>query len=242
MRQKSSRPRHASRIASIASLVVVMGALLAGAVLAAGGHHARPHRAAAPRLSMFPHPLARRAHITAVPGMPPAGPRVRILSTSTSDLPPASAELVASADGDEIYAWQPSSTEEQRPIVSRLGPGPKVCVMEREVAAGIVGVACHLNSTLEQVGTVTVSLPSRSNPTLGVTAVVPSAVTTVVATDRDGTSDHVRVEDGVVIIRDSQLASVSYPLANGSTHTVNVEEIAAASEQAAPPPPPSPND
>lgn len=232
---------HATRIVAAASLIAVLGALLAGGVLAAGGHRAH-HGSAAPRLSMFAHPLTRHAHIASavVAGMPPAGPGVRILGSAASDPPPATAELAASAEGDEVYVWQPSSAEEQRPMVYHLGTGPKVCIMEREAARGIAGVSCYLNSTLEEVGAATVNLPSRSNPTLGVTAIVPSAVTSVVATDRDGTSSHVSVKDNVVIIRDPQLVSVSYPLANGSIHTVNVEEIATASEQATPPPPPPP--
>jgi hypothetical protein len=215
----TSSSKHPRRLATLVVVIVALAALLVGGAFAAGLRLDTGHVRRVPPGGMFSHAPKPRAHAASV---------------SEVNAPPAGAVLAATAKGKEVYTWQTAS-----PVTSagKTLSGAKICVMERQTATGLASVGCYVSAEIEAKGTVSVNLPSKIQPTLGATALVPNNVPSITATDKNGTTTPVAVKDNVAVLDDEQLAAVSYRLPNGTTQVTNVLEVVAHSEGSEGPPP-----
>jgi hypothetical protein len=187
---------------AVAVLVVVTsavaGTLLATAALASNGNAHRSRGKTG--ISVFSHQPRGLARI----------------ATSGALNPPPGAILAAVVGHNEVYAWHHSSSED--------------CVMNLHVG-GAGGAVCGQGSKVEEQGTVGIfqegegATAPNSPATLRVVALVPNGVESVVFTDRDGSSQDVDVTNNVVELEDINIASVSYTLPSGASHTTNVGAI-----------------
>jgi hypothetical protein len=215
----TSSPNRSRRLATLVVVIVALAALLVGGAFAAGLRLGKGHVRPVPPGGMFSHPPKSRA---------------RAASASEVNAPPAGAVLAATTNGKEVYTWQTASPA--TPAGETLS-GAKICVMERQTASGFASVGCYLSSEIEAKGTVSVNLPSKIQPTLGATVLVPNNVPSITATDKNGTTTAIAVKDNVAVVDDQQLAAVSYQLPNGTTQVTNVLEVVAHSESSEGPPP-----
>jgi uncharacterized membrane protein len=178
-------------------VAVVVGMLLSTA-LASTGASPKVHRVARKtKLAVFLHhsKLAR-------------------IASNASLTPPAGATLVAVTDGTEIYALQKADDED--------------CVIHLTAGEG-GGSVCAAASKVEAEGEIGFGgsgfTASGAVANLRVTALVPNGVTSLRFTDRSGSSYDVPVTNNVAEHEDGEVASVSYTLPDGGTHTTNVAGV-----------------
>lgn len=115
-------------------------------------------------------------------------------------------------------------------VLQRSGPaapgapnrGAEVCLIEQEeTAAG--GMACAALATAEQEGVDLLTI--ETGATLTDAVLVPNGVSSVEATDSNGTSRTIPVSNNVAVIEDSALASVHYAVPGGVDKTTSIAEV-----------------
>lgn len=224
--QNSTRKRSAGSTLRIgvavglALLVVAAAVLVASAAFATGSHDGAPRFKPRPQhisqarvgshFEVLAHPTRARA--------------------SAAQSVPAGAALAVVDGQREIYAWQPAPAQEFQ-AATRIGSGAKICLVERESDSGLVSVSCGSAATVEQEGDVTTYLKSESDPTNGLTALLPDGIASVLATDKGGATRRVAVVHNALEIEDANLASIKYTLPGGESRTVTMPATQSTSTQ-----------
>ena len=225
-----------ARPVGLLALAALLAAVATGAALAATGSTSGGRRSSRGHHSAWTTATARaararaRKHFSVLADSANAS-TASVGTPGSAPLPPGAVFAARSATA-QLYAWQPSGSQ-QPPAKAQAGPDGQVCLVVATASSTTVG--CSRSAAAESEGVVLTSEPSKLEPTPSVAGLVPNGVTSVLATESGAAPRTVSVTGNAFDVEGEKLEKVEYRLPSGVSHTITVRESGEGQEVTASP-------